>query len=187
MIHFDNLCKSINKIQGIGKKTSLKMAYYLCYENKNLLEELVTSLENAKKYIKECEICGSLSENELCEKCSNDELDNIVCLVENPKDVFFIDECKVFEGRFFILSKANEYYLKKLEKMINIFNIKELLIAYTPSVSTDALCFYLEDYYKNYEIKISKIAQGVPNGIKIQDIDISSLSSAIVNKVSFNE
>ena len=186
LIHFNNLCKSIGKIQGIGKKTSLKMAYYLCYENKNLLEELVNSLENAKKNIKECSICGCLSENELCDYCVNLELDEIICLVESPKDVFFIDECNVYEGRYFILSKMNEYYLKKLEQMIIKFDIKELLLAYTPSVSTDTLCFYLEDYFKNYNIKISKIAQGVPNGIKIQDIDINSLTSAIVNKVSFD-
>ncbi|MBZ7985345.1 recombination protein RecR [Campylobacter sp. Cr9] len=186
MIHFNNLCKSIGKIQGIGKKTSLKMAYYLCYENKNLLEELVNSLENAKKNIKECSICGCLSENELCDYCVNLELDEIICLVESPKDVFFIDECNVYEGRYFILSKMNEYYLKKLEQMIIKFDIKELLLAYTPSVSTDTLCFYLEDYFKNYNMKISKIAQGVPNGIKIQDIDINSLTSAIVNKVNFD-
>lgn len=186
LVHFDNLCKSIGKIQGIGKKTSLKMAYYLCYENKNLLEELVNSLENAKKNVKECSVCGCLSENELCDYCIDNDLDNIVCLVENPKDVFFIDECRVYEGRFFVLSKTNEYYLKRLEEMIKKYNINELLLAYTPSVSTDTLCFYLEDYFKNYDIKISKIAQGVPNGIKIQDIDISSLSSAIVNKVSFD-
>lgn len=186
MIHFDNLCKSIGKIQGIGKKTSLKMAYYLCYENKNLLEELMNSLENAKKNIKECSICGCLSENELCDYCTNNELDNTICLVESPKDVFFIDECKVYEGRYFILSKTNEYYLKKLEKMICKYNTLELVLAYTPSVSTDTVCFYLEDYFKHYNVKVSKIAQGVPNGIKIQDIDIHSLSSAILNRVSID-
>ena len=187
MKHFDNLCKSIGKIQGIGKKTSLKMAYYLCYENKNLLEELVHSLENASKHIKECRVCGCLSENELCEYCLRSDLDSSVCLVENPKDVFFINECKVYEGRYFVFSKTNEYYLKKLEEMIQRFNIQELVIAYTPSISTDALCFYLEDYYKKYNVKVSKIAQGVPNGIKISDIDVSSLSSAILNRVSFND
>lgn len=185
MKHFDNLCKSIGKIQGIGKKTSLKMAYYLCYENKNLLVELMHSLENASKNIQECSVCGCLSENELCDFCVSDSLSDSICLVENPKDVFFINECKVYDGRFFVFSKANEFYLKKLEKMICKFNAKELILAYTPSVSTDALCFYLEDYYKNLNIKVSKIAQGVPNGIKISDIDISSLSSAILNRVSF--
>lgn len=187
MKHFDNLCKSIGKIQGIGKKTSLKMAYYLCCENKNLLEELVHSLENASKNIKECEVCGCLSENELCDNCLNLSLDECICLVESPKDVFFINECRVYEGRFFVFPKTNEFYLKKLEKMIIRFDIKELVVAYTPSVSTDALCFYLEDYFKKYNLKVSKIAQGVPNGIKIQDIDVSSLTSAILNRVSFNE
>lgn len=185
MIHFDNLCKSIGKIQGIGKKTSLKMAYYLCYENKNLLEELIHSLEKASKNIQECKICGCLSENELCDFCIDENLSNSICLVESPKDVFFINECKVYDGRFFIFAKTNEFYLKKLENMINKFNSKELIVAYTPSVSTDTLCFYLEDYYKKFDIKVSKIAQGVPNGIKISDIDISSLTSAILNRVQF--
>ncbi|MBZ7986775.1 recombination protein RecR [Campylobacter canadensis] len=185
MKEFEKLCKNFNKIQGVGKKTALKMAYHLCYENKNLLEELAHSLKSASSAIKECEICGALCEDYLCDECLNEDLEKSVCLVESAKDIFFLKDCNAYEGRYFVFAKANEYYLKKLENMINKYNIQEIIIAYTPSVSTDALCFYLENYFINKNLSISKIAQGIPNGVKIQDIDQSSLSSAILNRVKF--
>ncbi len=177
---FNELVESFAKLPTIGKKTAIRLAYHICTGNQLEGMKLAHNIENAIRFIKPCQQCGSLSENELCEICTDDERDkNFLCIVQSPKDVLVIEESKSYEGLYFVLDDLNDVKLIQLRQMILKLQSKELIFAFTHNLNSDAMIFYIEDRLKDLNLQFSKIAQGIPSGVNLENVDFISLNKAI--------
>jgi recombination protein RecR len=181
---FYSLVEAFEMLPTIGKKSALRLAYHVVMNDTYCGIKLAHSIENAIGSITRCLVCHNISEHEVCEICLDEQRDSqLLCLVQNAKDIFTIEESKQFEGRYFVLEELEEYALDKLIKLVQKQNIKELLFAITPSLANDAFILFIEDKLSPYNIKFTKIAQGVPTGVSLENVDLLSLSKAIQSKV----
>lgn len=177
---FNNLIESFSNLPTIGKKTAIRLAYYICINNQLEGMKLAHNIENALRFIKPCQQCGSLSENELCGICTDEERNkDTLCIVETPKDILIIEESKSYRGLYFVLDGLDNEKISKLEEMILKQNSKELIFALPHSINSDATIFFIEDKFKNLNLKFSKIAQGIPSGVNLENVDTISLNKAI--------
>lgn len=178
---FNELVQSFANLPTIGKKTAIRLAYFVSMKNHLLGTKLAHDIENAIRFIKPCEKCGSLSENELCEICTDTERDrSILCIVENAKDVLILEESGSFEGLYFVLDELDDEKIAKLRQMLQEFGVKELVFALTHSVNSEAMSLFIEDKLKDLNLKFSKIAQGIPSGVNLENVDFISLHKAMV-------
>jgi recombination protein RecR len=177
---FYNLVESFENLPSIGKKSALRLAYHIVYENSYSGLKLAHSIEDAIATIKKCTLCNSMSEHEICEIClDTDRIKERLCIVQSAKDIFNIEDSKQYDGTYFVLEHLDEENLDKLKKIIEKNNTQNILFAITPSLANDAFILYIEDRLKSYNIKFTKIAQGVPTGVSLENVDILSLSKAI--------
>ncbi len=146
--------------------------------------KLSNSIESAVKSIKKCHTCGGLSENEICEICLDEQRDNTkLCIIENAKDIFVLEENNLFDGRYFVLENLEKDSIESLKKRVSK-DVKEMIFALTPSLSNDAVILFIEDNLKDLDIKFTKIAQGVPTGVHLENVDMLSLAKAMDSRVS---
>ncbi len=177
---FYNLVESFENLPSIGKKSALRLAYHIVYENSYSGLKLAHSIEDAIATIKKCTLCNSMSEHEICEIClDSDRVKERLCIVQSAKDIFNIEDSKQYDGTYFVLEHLDEENLDKLKKIIEKNDTQNILFAITPSLANDAFILYIEDRLKPYNIKFTKIAQGVPTGVSLENVDILSLSKAI--------
>jgi len=182
---FSALIDALAQIPTIGKKSAQKIAYTLALENKYLALKLAHCIEHAINNINICSVCGAVSENELCEICLDERRDSSkLCIVLHPKDIFTIEEIGDFDGRYLViageLEKINFYSLRE---RIKNDGIDEVIFAFSPSLANDAVMIFVEDKLDGLNINFSKIAQGVPTGVGLENIDQLSLSRAISARV----
>lgn len=179
---FNELVESLSALPSIGKKTALRLAYTLC-RDKVAAMKLSASIENALRFIKPCAYCSNLSQDELCEICSDEMRDrSLLCIVESAKDILILEESGGFNGLYFVLEDL-ELDLEKLIKMLQKFACKEVIFALTHSLNSEALIFFIEEKLKNFNLKFSKIAQGIPSGVSLENVDLISLHKAMAYRI----
>ncbi|MEA1914862.1 MAG: recombination mediator RecR [Campylobacterota bacterium] len=181
---FYSLVEAFEMLPAIGKKSALRLAYHVVMNDTYCGIKLAHSIENAIGSITRCSQCHSLSEHEICEICLDDERNtDLLCLVQNAKDIFTIEESKQFNGNYFVLEELEDHALNQLIRLVQDNNVKEILFAITPSLANDAFILFIEDRLSSYNISFTKIAQGVPTGVSLENVDLLSLSKAIQSKV----
>jgi recombination protein RecR len=181
---FNDLVESFEMLPSIGKKSALRLAYYLVTENSYAGMKLSHTIQTAISSIRQCKQCFNMSENELCDICLDDERDDqVLCIVQNGKDIFLIENSKQFNGRYFVLESLEEHILDNLIYLVSTQNINQILFAVTPSLANDAFILYIEDRLKDFTITFTKIAQGVPTGVSLENVDLLSLSKAINGQI----
>lgn len=181
---FYDLVEAFENLPTIGKKSALRLAYHITMSDNFTGIKIAHCIENAITSIKRCIHCGCMSENEICEVCLDETREKSkMCIVQSAKDIFIIEESKQFDGLYFVISELEEIIIFKLIDFIEKNRIKEILFAITPSISNDAFIIYIEDKLQNFNINFTKIAQGVPTGVSLENVDILSLSKAIQSKV----
>ena len=176
---FNKLVEAFEKLPTVGKKSALRFAYHVVLHDTFGAMKLSSAIENAIKSIRPCERCGGLSEHEICDICLDDRRDiKKLCIVESAKDIFVLEEHKLFDGKYFVLSSLDEEVLEKLESSMKE-GVKEIIFALTPSMASDGLILFIEDRLKEYGLVFTKIAQGVPTGVHLENVDMLSLSKAL--------
>jgi len=182
--NFYELVESFENLPSIGKKSALRLAYHIVYDNSYSGLKLAHSIENAIASITKCSLCNSMSEHEICDICLDSDRDEkSLCIVQSAKDIFIIEESKQFDGKYFALENLDNEELSKLINLVENKNIKNILFAITPSLANDAFILYIEDKLDKYNITFTKIAQGVPTGVSLENVDILSLSKAINGRI----
>lgn len=177
---FNALVESFASLPTIGRKTALRLAFHLCMNDRLEGMRLAHDIENALRFTKSCHQCGSLSENELCEVCADLERQRtLLCITQSPKDVLVIEESKSYNGLYFVLSELDESTIERLRNMIEKLGVKELIFALTHGLNSDATIFFIEERLKDLNLKLSKIAQGIPNGVNLENVDFISLGQAL--------
>lgn len=181
---FYDLVEAFESLPSVGKKSALRLAYHIIMNDNYSGIKLAHTIESALKSIKKCKQCGCMSEHEICDICLDDTRDSTtICIVQSAKDIFIIEESKQFLGKYFALEELEQEVIESLEYFVKTNKVKEILFAITPSLSNDAFILFIEDRLKNLDINFTKIAQGVPTGVSLENVDILSLSKAIQSKV----
>jgi len=181
---FYELVEAFETLPAIGKKSALRLAYYIVMNDNYCGIKLAHSIENALKSIMKCKRCGSMSENEICDYCLDESRNcELLCIVQSAKDIFIIEDSKEFDGRYFVIEDLDISAILKLQNFIKNNGVKSILFAITPSIANDAFIIYIEEKLKDFNITFTKIAQGVPTGVSLENVDLLSLSKAIQSKV----
>ncbi|CAD7286843.1 Recombination protein RecR [Campylobacter majalis] len=177
---FNELVEAFASLPGVGKKSATRYAYHVSLTDSFGGLKLAQCIEDAVRFIKRCDKCGNISEDEICDICADDTRDcDLLAIVESPKDILVLESSKIFNGRYFVLDELNDDLLDKLSLFIDENDVKEVIFAFTPGLNSDALMMFVEDKLNKQNIRFSKIAQGVPTGVSLENIDMLSLLKAL--------
>jgi recombination protein RecR len=180
---FNRLVDALQELPTIGKKSATRLAYHMVIKESYIGMKISHTIEEALGSVKKCTICGGMSEDELCFICSDERRDaTVLCIIENAKDILLLEENGLFDGKYFVLDSLEELSISHLMKIVE-YGVNEVIFALTPSISNDAVILYIEDKLSEYKINFSKIAQGVPTGVSLENIDILSLTRAMEDRV----
>ena len=184
---FDQTVEAFRCLPGVGSKTAQRMLLHLLERDRTRGELLVRLLGESLEKIKNCALCRNISETELCEICRDQRRDkSMLCVVESPSDVIAIEQASAFNGLYFVLSGTlspiegrggEEIGVPDLIKRCQE-NISEVIVAVSSTVEGEATSFFLFETLRHSDIKISRIAQGVPRGGELELVDGLTLSHA---------
>ena len=191
----EDLIKLISKLPGLGPKSAKRIVLKLINNREELVKPLAKTLAEVYKNISRCKICGILKSNsvectyEYC-KIIDKKYDKI-CVVENISDQWSIESSNIFKGYFHILggtissikqNQKNDLLIDSLVDRVKKNNIDEVILATSATVEGQTTAFYIKDSLKNLNIKITKLAQGLPIGGEIENLDDGTLFSAFKNR-----
>lgn len=176
---FDNLVEALSTLPTVGKKSALRFAYHLILNDTFNAMKISNAIESAVRSVRSCSRCGGLSEHEICDTCLDESRDSSkLCIVESAKDILVLEENNIYDGLYFVLNNLEEDSIEKLRDIVRE-DVKEIIFALTPSISNDAVIIFIEDRLKEFSLEFTKIAQGVPTGVHLENVDFLSLSKAL--------
>ncbi len=180
---FNRLVEALEELPTIGKKSATRLAYHMVMKESFVGMKISHAIEDALGSLRKCSMCGGMSEDELCFICSDESRDVAqLCILENAKDILLLEENGLFDGKYFVLDSLEELSINHLENIVKA-GVKEVIFALTPSIANDAVILYIEDKLEPYHVSFTKIAQGVPTGVSLENIDILSLTRALQDRV----
>jgi len=185
------LIETFSMLPGIGEKSATRFSLFLL-SKPELCETLGELIKELPYRVKLCKFCRNLSEEEICNICKDEKRDQeLLCIVENPVNLFYIEETGIFNGYYFVLHYLlspkdgigpKELGLEQLVHLIKLRNVKEVIIALSPTLAGEATTSYILEVLKNYPVKITKIACGIPMGMEIQFVDPLTLKKALFGR-----
>lgn len=189
------LIDSLRCLPGVGAKSAQRMAYHLLERDRRGARKLSYALSEAAEQVGHCQSCRILTEYELCDICQSVKRDRqILCVVENPSDVYAIEQSASFNGTYFVLMGhlspldgigPQELHLDRLRERVASEAIKEVILATNATVEGEATAHYLVEMLKPLTGKVSRIAHGVPLGGELEYIDGSTLGHAFNGRQEF--
>ena len=192
----EELIKQFSKLPGLGPKSAKRIILKLINNKENMVKPLAQSLAKVYKNVIRCINCGNLKIiNRAC-VCEEENKYDKICVVENLADMWVIDSANIYKGHYHILGgtlNSSENYEQKnlliesLVKRIKKNNLKEVIIATSATVEGQTTAHYIEDMIKDDELKVTKLAQGLPVGGEIEQLDDGTLFSAFKNRVPVTE
>ena len=187
-----NLIESFKYFPGIGEKSAERLAFSVLSMEKEQVENLSENIKNIKQNVKRCKICNNLCENELCDICNdNNRNRNILCVVEDPKTVFAIEKLNVYNGYYHVLNglissfngiNPDELKLNLLIDRIINEKYKEVIIAVKQCIEGEMTALYIKNILKDLDVKVTRIASGIPMGADMEYIDSLTLEKAFDNR-----
>lgn len=183
------LIEEFSKLPGIGKRSAERLAFYVLKQPKENVERFSTALTEAKDKITFCPVCQSLTDTTPCSICSNPKRDqSVICVVENPKDILAMEKTKEFTGVYHVLHGVispidgigpDDIKIKELLLRTKDNDVKEIIMATNPSIEGEATAMYISNLFKNFGIKVTRIAHGLPVGGELEYADEITLTRAL--------
>ena len=184
-----SLVNELRKFPGIGPKSAQRMAFYLLKRDRAEVEALASALREMKEKVRFCTRCHGIAEGELCAYCADPERDaSLICVVEEPADVFAVEKTGEFRGRYHVLMGAlspldgigpEELTIASLERRVEAGGIREAIIATNPNIEGDATAMYLSKRLAPKGVRVSRIARGIPVGASLEFADEVTLSRSL--------
>ncbi len=192
-----NLIAALGKLPGIGPRSAERLALFLVQSESSAVRDLANMLVQAREKVKLCSICGALTEYDPCAVCSDARRDaSIICIVERPTDILSIEKMAGFRGKYHVLGgkisplngvEPEDLRIAELEQRMTREPIKELILALSTDVEGDATSFYLAKRWKDKDIKVSRIAYGLPAGSGLEFADEITLSRALEGRRAMDQ
>ena len=186
------LIESFRVLPGVGPKSAQRMTYYLLEQNRSGGHRLAKVLEQALERVQHFQQCRNLSEEPICSIClSQSRNSEELCIVESPSDVIAIEQSGIFRGKYFVLMGhlspidgigPEEIGLNELELRLTEAGVNEVIIATNPTVEGEATAHYIQQMVRAKEIKVTRLAQGIPIGGELEYIDSGTLSQAFISR-----
>ena len=189
--------EEISGLPGIGKKSALRLALHLLRQSPSQGVALGNAIQKLVTDIKYCQECHNFSDEEICEICNNQKRNNeILCIVEDVRDVMAIENTSKFNGKYLVLGGKispmegigpNQLNISSIEKKLNEGSVKELIFALSATMEGDTTAYYLYKKFKEFPVSFSSIARGIAVGDELEYADEISLGRSIVNRLPYNE
>ena len=189
-----DLIECFKKLPGIGEKTAERLALSTLEIDNEVLDLFSETLKNVKTKIKRCEKCNNLSEEDLCEICKMTNRDvNTICVVEDVKNVMIFEKVGTYKGLYHVLDglispldgiNPNDINISSLIERIKKEEIKEIILALKPSIEGETTSLYISKLLEQENVKITKIAHGIPIGVDMEYIDALTLEMALEDRTS---
>ncbi len=191
----ENAVNEISQLPGIGKRTALRLVLFLLRQPKSQTHNISKSLTNLIDKITHCESCYNICENKICDICLSPKRNkNIICVVEDIRDVMAIETTAQFDGIYHVLGGKispiegigpNELNISPLIEKLKENKIEELIFALSPTMEGDTTNFYIYKQITDINIKITTISRGVSVGNELEYTDEVTLGRSIVKRIPF--
>ena len=192
----DELVKLISKLPGLGPKSAKRIVLKLINNRDELIKPMANTLAQVYKNVVRCNSCGGLKSNLTgCLNCENNKNKYTkICVVEDIADQWSIENSNIFQGYFHILGgtissagkKKEDLLIDSLVERVKKDKIEEIILATSATVEGQTTAFYIQDSLADIEVKITKLAQGLPVGGEIESLDDGTLISAFKNRLKIN-
>ncbi|MFN4112037.1 MAG: recombination mediator RecR [Ignavibacteria bacterium] len=185
--------QELSKLPGIGRKTALRLSLFILRQSDDDVGKLVEAISNLKTKVKFCRECFNLATEDLCPVCSDPNRDSkIFCVVEDINDVIAIEKTNEFKGLYHVLGGVlsplegigpNEIRIKELLLRVEKLAPVEIILALNPSTEGEATSLYIANLLKNKNVKVTRIARGIPIGSDLEFVDEATVVRALEGRI----
>ncbi len=187
------LVEQLRILPGVGPKTAQRMAINLLSRQRDGAVALAHALADATTHVHLCQQCYGFSETALCGICTSPRRDGeLLCVVESPADIFAIEASGLYKGLYFVLGGRlspidgigpDTLHLDALKVLVQRKHIKEIILATSATMEGSATQFYIQQMMQGLDVRMSRLAQGMPSGGELEHIDSNTLSQALAQRI----
>ena len=191
-----DLIECFKKLPGVGEKTAERLALSVLDMDDEIVELFSNTLGNIKQKIKRCKICNNLSEDDLCEICKESNRNKkMICVVEEPKNVIIFEKVGTYNGLYHVLDglispldgiNPEDINIASLIERIKKDGIEEIILALKPNIEGETTSLYISKLLEKENVKITKIAHGIPIGVDMEYIDTLTLEMALEDRTTIS-
>ena len=188
----ENLIDKFAALPGIGKKSAQRLAFHVLSLSKDEAVSFADAIIEAKSSVHCCRVCQNLTEGEICQICSSDRRDkSTICVVSEPRDVLSIERGREYNGTYHVLHGAlspmshvgpEDIKIKELLVRISQEDVEEVIMATNPDTEGEATAMYISRLLKPFDLKVTRLAYGIPVGSNLEFADDATLSRAILGR-----
>ena len=188
----NRLVEALRCLPGVGPKSAQRMVFHLLQHQRQRGLHLASCLEQAMNNIYHCERCANYTEQKICTLCQNPNRDSsLLCVVESPADVSAIEQSNAFQGKYFVLMGKispldglgpEDIGLPRLKNLIIQEEIKEVILALSPSVEGQTTIHFIQQLLRDLSINITQLAHGIPSGGELEFLDGNTIGNALRNR-----
>lgn len=188
----NNLIESFKMLPGVGEKSAERYAYALLELDDDMVSQFADSLKNIKDSIKRCSVCNSITDKDICSICSDSNRNTkLLFVVDDPKNVFLFEKLNMFHGKYHVLNGLinplegigpEDIGIDNLIKRIEKEKFEEIIFALKPSIEGETTSLYIKKILEGMNIKVTRLASGVPIGADMEYIDSLTLERALSDR-----
>jgi len=185
----NNLIDSFSRLPSVGRKSAERMAYSVLNMEEDTINEFASNLKNVKSKIHQCPVCGIYTEDKECEICSDKDRDiTTMIVVSYPKDIYRFEDLKTYNGVYHVLNGVisaikgvgvDDLNIDSLLKRIKENKVKEIILATDPTIEGETTALYIAKLLEKSEVKVTRLAYGLPMGGHIDYADSLTISKAL--------
>ncbi len=186
---FEALIDSFASLPGVGKKSAQRLAFHMLSLPEGEAEAFAAAILEARERVHTCPVCQNLTDSELCPVCKNERRDkSVVCVVAEPRDVMSIERSREYNGSYHVLHGVlspmshvgpDDIRIAELVKRVAEGGIEEVIMATNPDTEGDTTAMYISRLLKPFEVKVSRLAYGIPVGSNLEFTDDATLLRAL--------
>ncbi len=192
-----NLIDFYKKMPGVGEKSAERMALSTLELSEKDIDDIAKNIVLAKEKLHNCKICGHLTDQEICNICSDDSRDkNLICVIEDYKSVFSFEKVGNYKGVYHVLNGLispmdsigpEDINLSSLVKRVENLKNPELILALKSSIEGETTTLYIKKIFEKKDVTISRLSYGIPMGAEIDYLDIITLDKALEDRKKISE
>jgi recombination protein RecR len=188
------LKKALRRLPGVGPKTARRMAFHLLERDREGAKEIAAAINQAVQTVAHCRRCNTLSETDLCDICASTKRDDaLLCVVETPADLESVEQAGVYGGKYFVLMGhispldgigPDDLGIDRFQQLLSEGNISEVIVATNLTVEGEATAEYIRQITDTLDVKVTRLARGVPVGGELEYMDHGTLAQAFNDRRS---
>ncbi|MCD6574572.1 recombination protein RecR [Candidatus Aerophobetes bacterium] len=193
----DRLINQLTRLPGIGERSARRLAFYILKQPQQEAARLVDAIKTVKERVKRCSICNNFSEEDPCPICRDEKRNrSVICVVEEPQDVFLFERIREYQGLYHVLGGAisplkginpESLNINSLLKRVENGGVKEVILATDPDTEGEATAIYLFKLLQSLRVKVSRLAHGLPAGGDLEFADEITLTHALRGRKEMEE